>query len=477
VAALATVASLVAPGIATAGPGMVVGAVEDDARASSLVQAETQMALLRVSGFRAVRITSYWTPGHEKPTDNEIRVLENVAAAAERNGVRLYVTVMSPGAATTPLTDEARSEFSSYAAAIARSAGVRHLVIGNEPNLNRFWLPQFGLDGTSAAPAAYLQLLEETYDALKAVSGSVRVYGGTVSPRGTDRPNGIRPTHSPTTFIQGLGVAYRASGRLLPVMDAFVIHPYGDNSSQPPTFAHPKNSTISIADYGKLVALLGQAFDGTAQRGSELPILYGEYGVESEIPESKAALYTGNEPSTTRPVPEATQAAYYQQALELAFCQPTVESMLLFLARDERARPTWQSGVYYVDGTAKSSLAKVTGALDRAAGGSIARCAGYKLEVQPTFVRFSGRIAARQGAFQARFRCSLDCVYRVRVENVATGRTKLSRRGRAVMGELTEVDLGPRRLAAGTYRYTLQLQHPVNPAPPTFRYGAPFRLP
>jgi hypothetical protein len=471
------VASLVAPGVAVAGPGMVVGAVEDDARASSLVQAETQMALLRVSGFRAVRVTSYWTPGHEKPTDNEIRVLENVAAAADRNGVRLYVTVMSPGAATTPLTDEARSEFSSYAAAIARSAGVRHVIVGNEPNLNRFWLPQFGLDGTSAAPAAYLQLLAETYDALKEVSSSVRVYGGAVSPRGTDRPNGIRPTHSPTTFVQGLGVAYRAGGRAQPVMDAFVIHPYGDNSSQPPTFTHPKNSTISIADYGKLVALLGQAFDGTAQRGSDLPIVYGEYGVESEIPEAKAALYTGNEPSTTKPVPEATQAAYYQQALELAFCQPTVESMLLFLARDERARPTWQSGVYYVDGTAKSSLAKVTSALDRATGGSIARCAGLKLEVQPTFLRFSGRVLARQGTFRAQFRCSLDCVYRVRVENVATGTTKLSRRGRAPVGELVEVELGPRRLAAGTYRYTLRLVHPVNPAPPTLRSGPPFRLP
>jgi hypothetical protein len=99
------------------------------------------------------------------------------------------------------------------------------------------------------------------------------------------------------------------------------------------------------------------------------------------------------------------------------------------------------------------------------------------LEVQPTFLRFSGRVLARQGTFRAQFRCSLDCVYRVRVENVATGTTKLSRRGRAPVGELVEVELGPRRLAAGTYRYTLRLVHPVNPAPPTLRSGPPFRLP
>ena len=471
-------AGLVAPAVAQAGPGMVVGAVEDNVRSTSLVEAETRMELLRVSGFRAVRVTSYWRPGRTSPSEDELEILENVATAAVRNGVRVYVTVMSPGSATTPLTDEARAEFSGYAAALVRAVpGVRHVIVGNEPNLNRFWLPQYALDGSNAASPAYMQLLAQTYDALKAVSPGVRVYGGAVSPRGSDRPEGSRPTHSPTAFIRDLGLAYRASGRTRPIMDAFVIHPYGDNSSQPPTFAHPLNTTITIADYGKLVSLLGEAFDGTAQRGSDLPIVYGEYGVESQIPEGKVGLYTGTEPATTRPVSEDTQAAYYEQALALAFCQPTVETMLLVLARDERARATWQSGVYYVDGTAKTSLGRVTEALDRSTGGSITRCAGLQLPVQPTYLRFSGRAAARQGTFQAKLRCSLDCAYRVRVENVATGRTKLSRRGRAAVGELTLVDLGTRRLARGTYRFTLSLVHPVNPAPPTLRQGPLFRLP
>jgi hypothetical protein len=476
--ALAAVTGLLAPGVAQAGPGMIVGAVEDDARASSLVEAESRMELLRVSGYRAVRVTSIWLPGRSKPTDDELRTLENVATAASRNGIRLYVTVMHPGSRTTPLTDEARRDFASYAGGLVRTVPeVRHVIIGNEPNLNRFWLPQFGLDGSSASSAGYVQLLAETYDALKAVSSSVRVYGGAVSPRGTDRPDGIRPTHSPTTFIQGMGAAYRASGRDRPLMDAFVIHPYGDNSSQPPTTAHPRGTTITVADYGKLVGLLGQAFDGTAQRGSELPIVYGEYGVESQIPAGKASLYTGNEPETTRPVPEDTQAAYYAQALGISFCQPNVEAVLLFLARDERARATWQSGVFYVDGSAKTSLPRVTEALDRATGGSIARCPGVQLTVVPTYLRFAGRAAAREGRFEMRLRCNLDCIYRVRVENAATGRTKLSRRGRGEVGKVVDVDLGSRRLGPGTYRYWLRLQHPVNPAPATIRQGPRFRLP
>ena len=36
----------------------------------------------------------------------------------------------------------------------------------------------------------------------------------------------------------------------------------------------PKSTTIALADYDKLVALLRTAFDGTAQQGSTLPILY-----------------------------------------------------------------------------------------------------------------------------------------------------------------------------------------------------------
>ena len=98
----------VAPAAAEAGPGMVVGAVEDNVRASSLVEAETRMELLRVSGFRAVRITSYWNPaGARRPSTASA---SSRTRRRRRNGVRLYVTVMSPGSRTTPLTEEARAD-------------------------------------------------------------------------------------------------------------------------------------------------------------------------------------------------------------------------------------------------------------------------------------------------------------------------------------------------------------------------------
>ena len=463
---------------AVAGPGLVAGAVEDDLRASTLVDAQTRMALMRVSGFRAVRVTSYWQPGDKQPTEGELQVLQNVAAAADRNGIRLYVTVMHPGSRTTPLTSDARSDFASYAATIVREApAVQNLIVANEPNLNRFWLPQFALDGSSEAPAAYLALLTQAYDAVKAVSPEVTVYGGAVSPRGTDRPNGIRPTHSPTTFIQALGAAYRASGRTLPIMDAFVIHVYGDDSSIPPTKANPLTTEIGFADYDKLVALLGNAFDGTAQKGSTLPILYGEYGVETQIPAGKESLYTGTEPTTTKPVPEATQAEYYRQALALAYCQPNVVGMMLFPSKDERARAAWQSGLWYIDGTAKSSLPRVTEALERTMGGSVAKCPGVQLNVHTTYLRFGTRSAAKRGTFRVSFSCDLDCSYEVRLLRVPGGTTRVLRKGRAEVGALTRVDLGTLHPRTGAYRYTLQLVHPVNPGRPTLRRGPVFRLP
>src|SRR5258708_40191594 len=104
-------------------------------------------------------------------------------------------------------------------------------------------------------------------------------------------------------------------------MDALSLHPYEDHSSVAPVVGvHPSTTTIALADYPKLVSLLGAAFDGTGQPGSALSIYFDEFGVESQIPPDKQSLYTGTEPAVTEPVAETTQAADYKQAIQLAFC-------------------------------------------------------------------------------------------------------------------------------------------------------------
>jgi hypothetical protein len=187
----------------------------------------------------------------------------------------------------------------------------------------------------------------------------VFINGGSVSPRGIDRPGTGRDTHSPTAFITDMGIAYRAMNRKKPIMDGFAFHPYGESSSTPPSLVHASGTSLGLADYPKLVALLGRAFNGTAQKGSTLPIVYDEYGVDSQIPLAKRSFYGGVEPATTKPVTEGVQAAYYDEALHMAACQPTVRGFLIFHVTDETDHNRWQSGVYYADGTPKSSRAPV----------------------------------------------------------------------------------------------------------------------
>jgi hypothetical protein len=154
-------------------------------------------------------------------------------------------------------------------------------------------------------------------------------------------------------------------------MDVFDEHVYADTSALPPSMPHT-GTTIAEGDYARLVALLGKAFDGTAQRGSKLPILYGEYGVETTVPADKARFYTGSE--TQKAVDEATQARYYAEAFRLALCQPNVIGIMVFHVVDETALGAWQSGPFYADETPKSSVPAIRTAALAARGGSAASC-------------------------------------------------------------------------------------------------------
>jgi len=158
-------------------------------------------------------------------------------------------------------------------------------------------------------------------------------------------------------------------------MDAFAFHPYMQASRVSPAVPHPQNTSITLADYPKLVALLDEAFKGTAQTGARLPVYYTEFGVQTSVPRAKLRFYGDREsPERTDSVGFALQAAYYRRALNRAYCQPTVRGIFVFHTFDEADFAGWQSGLYFADRTPKPSLPAFERAVADLRKGGLAGC-------------------------------------------------------------------------------------------------------
>jgi len=355
---------------------LIVGVVDDALAQQSWGFARAQTDVSRDAGFDAAVVSATWRRGQRRPPARLVRVLRNVAAATRRADMKPFVVVWHGFAHNTPRTPSERADFAAFCAAVVKALPtVRNVIVGNEPNLDTFWKPQFGAGTRDLAALNYMDLLGRSYDAIKAVDPGVRVLGGSLAPRGADRPNGSRPTHSPTAFIRDLGAAYRSSGRGRPLMDAFAIHPYMGASRFSPDVPHPKNTSITLADYPKVVALLNEAFKGTKQRGATLPIYYTEFGVQTRVPPNKLRFYSDEEsPERTDGVGFEQQAAYYRRALALAYCQPTVRGIFVFHTFDEADFAGWQSGLYFADRTPKPSLPAFKGAVADLRSGRLTAC-------------------------------------------------------------------------------------------------------
>jgi hypothetical protein len=469
----ALLVAFLTPGAAHAGTGMFVGATEDNVRSLSGPVAKSKMDMAALAGLDTVRMSILWQPGEQRVGGDDEIVLRNASAAAQLDGVRLIVSIYPRDWRSVPLTSGQRGQFASYAASIATEfPAIRDFIVGNEPNLNLFWMPQFGLGGVDMAARSYELLLARTYDALKLVSDDVNVIGGALASHGQDKP-ALRPTHSPTAFIKDLGAAYRATKRSRPIMDMFAIHPYLIPSKLPPTFAHPNTTTIGVADYPKLVKLLTSAFRGTAQRGETLPIVYDEFGYQSKIPQTLRFVYNHlGAKAASDAIPESLQAKYYAKAFALAACQPTVAGMLIFHVVDERDARAWQSGVYYGNGRPKTSLGAVRAAALSAQSGTLAACDQYKTTANVDGVVFGSPSTSAPDTLQTGFTCNLPCTYRLQVLDATTGKPVASAGGKAV--GLTTVKIPTTELPPGQYEYALRAFKCGKPGTAETRFSTAF---
>jgi hypothetical protein len=341
---------------------LIVGGVED---AAKWADPGGNMALAASAGFRVIVLSSVWSRGQRAPSAIDLGSLRQAIDSGEADEIQPIVAVYF-FAGDTPLTARQRADFAAYAASIPKAIPeLRYLSLGNEPNSNVFWMPQFGPGGSDAAAAGYFRVLATAYAAVKRADPGVTVLGGSLSSHGSDRPNRGYPSHSPTQFIEDLGKAFRSSGLKRPPLDLFSIHPYPANSSIPPTHRDTHSTSIGIADYPRLVRLLRGAF------GKPPPIVYGEYGIETEIPRAETGLYSGIRPKSIRAVTELRQGDDYIEAIHLAACQPLVRMLIFFHVTDETQLTGLQTGLFYPNGKPKASLGPVSASAQAAEKGQV----------------------------------------------------------------------------------------------------------
>ena len=197
--------------------------------------------------------------------------------------------------------------------------GLKHVIVGNESNLNLFWLPQFGPRGPGRRPRrATKQLLAKTYDTVKRAAPKVEVIGGALAHSGTDKPE---PGATPTRRRSSSSTWARPTGPRSGRSRSWTRLPTTRTWSAPTCRPHSGTwvgKTLTIADYGKLVSVLKPLRStGRRQKGSTLPLVYDEFGVESAG--ARRQLRVQRERAGDHaPGTETTQARYYEEGFRLA---------------------------------------------------------------------------------------------------------------------------------------------------------------
>ena len=498
-----------APGATAVGRDFFVGFSDT---AAFLGEPAEAVPLARRLGARAFRVTLTWQPGQSAIGDAEAEELARLAAA--RDELRAVVAVHGVIGTQPPITPAGRDQFCAYAASVLeRAPGVTDIVIWNEPNKSHFWRPQFNADGSSAAPAAYMQLLTRCWDVLHAVRPNVNVVAPATAPRGNDdaaaRSN---VSHSPGNFIRKLGEAYRASGRTKPIFDTVGHHVYGEHAAERPWKRHALSGTIGLDDWDELMQALWDGFNGTAQplRGAcsagRCPkIWYLEAGYQTLVDDAVRDLYRGSEnekhalpdvragaggsgeAGENTPAPD--QATQVTDAIARAACQPHVEAFFNFLVWDEAALDGWQSAPLWVDRTPKDSYGAFERAIAQATAGSV-NCGRLQGPTPPSAFKPRTNVDVlkvqwpKQQAFDPRnslwrFRITTaeDAIFVARIRRSGgRGLAVATRSGTLKEGHNALLTVSKRRLRPGRYRMEVTLVSADNSKRRTTARGPVFRV-
>jgi hypothetical protein len=352
-ALVAVTVSAAAAAVAPTAPPIAYGVADDSPEYAADGGAAFYRNLLG-AGLTENRWTLTWDPAHPGAIE-ELPSLERAAPLAEQASVRVVLALYSKVASQHD--PEAFCSWAGTVAATVKKWGISELIVGNEPNTRLFWVPQKDEAGRDVAAPAYEALLARCYDAIKAANPAATVIGMGLSPRAS-----TPQSNEPLAFLRDVGQAYRASGRMLPLMDQLAIHPYPNPSSpsDAPSVGYRSPERYGISDLARVKQAVWDAFHGTAQPTTLDGLSFRIDEVGWQVSTSGLPGYLNRENVPT--VDETTQAAYLRQMVQTYLaCDPTVTDVLLFLLVDEPSRNGrdetgktigggWQSGLMTVSG-------------------------------------------------------------------------------------------------------------------------------
>jgi hypothetical protein len=486
-----------------------IGAADDHPKASG--DAGRFYDTMKDVGMTENRITILWDPTRPTAIDGQGELSQAIDLAVA-DGVRVTLSLYPSKARALTASPRAPAQFVAWTAQVARAfPSVKDFIVGNEPNKDRFWQPQFNAKKKAAACAAYEPVLAAAYDALKAVNRNIVVIGVGLGPRGTDNP--LAPGNrsiSPVRCIRDMGRAYRRSRRTKPIMDQMSYHPH-PNASTDKLEAGYAWPNAGIPNLARIKQAVWDAFHGTGQPTFEeagmprgpvrtLKFRLNEVGWQVSIPPSSRGAYYGKESVVT--IDEGTQAAIYGNLIPLMACDPAVESVLFFNLVDEANLDRWQSGLMRADWTKRPSYAIVKGSI--AAGQT--RCSGRRVawrhESRPVgvhlgFLGGSRRRSERNtfwsfvagseegtlyhaGLFRVRRPGKVARPLRARISrSLRTGRVRgavLKSTGKLTGGWDKVIQFPSKRLRPGFYVYGARIVAEMNPARKATYVGLPFAV-
>jgi len=500
-------------GLAASAHGAVRFGVTEDAGKYADDSGATFFPTLTDLGMTQNRITVFWDAAHPAEIQ-EKAFLDRSLPVATANHIQIVFSVQPLHPTDVTSTPGGALAFASYAADLARTyPQVKQFVIGNEPNQPRFWRPQFSAGGREVAAAAYEQMLALSYDALKAVDPTIDVIGLGLSPRGNDDPHArSNVSTSPVRFIHDLGAAYRASGRVRPIMDELAFHPYPNPSSGNDALLKGYQwPNAGVPNFARIKQAVWDAFAGTGQptfaetgwslappappAAPPLTLFLDETGWQATIPRSERSAYTGRENSKT--VSEAMQARIYGDLVRFVECDPSVTALDLFHLVDESDLDRFQSGLVRADGTHRPSYDAVKSAIAETGG----LCSGtqtwwqHSATVAGAAAEFgAGRRGARfgfglrakeaagysAGIFRAGGRGLTESDRGAIAAALASSGPApglVARAGGAVRAYWpSRVVFGARSLAPGWYVYAVRLAASMNPSRTALLVGTPFQV-